>query len=619
MATFTWKGISGNYTDANWSVSGAAAGIAPGTLDLALFDGTTAYTVTFGHPAGTSVVTMGQNVTIDNPNAVIDFQTDGNLTALAGNTLQNNAGTLNITGAAGTISLGALLLVNGGTLNSEGHGAYRTLLPGTVDNSGLIRVSGDSLSFGSFRATNSGTIAISDGGTVTAALTTGNSGIITLASGGSLTLPKGLKGNVSTAGTIEFLDGGGSVLTIGALNNNTITTTIAGFRPGDTIDLQPSFFFADGETAAFSGGAIVLSEFGTPLIQLPAAGIPSWATLQVQSDARGYAEITMACFAEGTRIATARGPVAVEALRVGDLIVAPDGTAAPAIWLGHRRVNCRRHPTPQDVWPVRVQAGAFAPGLPQQDLWLSPDHAVFTGGVLIPVRYLLNGRTIAQVERAEVTYWHVELPRHGILLAEGLPCETYLDTGNRGAFAGGGPALHLHPDFARHVWQQQGCAPLVLDGPVLHRARARLLRRAAALGHARTHRPHLRLDAGGRLLAPRATTAGYSFNVPPGTATAVLHSRSGIPAHVHADSGDHRQLGIAVRHIAADGVTLALSDPRLGRGWHGVEFHHGAPAWRWTDGAAELDLRGVARLEIEAAMTMQAWRTMPRQRSLRAA
>src|ERR1019366_10641252 len=56
-------------------------------------------------------------------------------------------------------------------------------------------------------------------------------------------------------------------------------------------------------------------------------------------------------------------------------------------------------------------------------------------GVLIPIRYLVNGRSIAQEARDEVTYWHVELARHDILLAEGLPAESYLDTGNRDAFA----------------------------------------------------------------------------------------------------------------------------------------------------------------------------------------
>jgi len=110
------------------------------------------------------------------------------------------------------------------------------------------------------------------------------------------------------------------------------------------------------------------------------------------------------------------------------------------------------------AWPVRVRAGAFGPGMPVRDLLLSPDHAVFVEGTLIPVRYLVNGASIAQEERDSITYYHVELPAHDVLLAERLPCESYLDTGNRADFEGGGPALVLHPDFARDAWLAGACA-----------------------------------------------------------------------------------------------------------------------------------------------------------------
>jgi hypothetical protein len=86
------------------------------------------------------------------------------------------------------------------------------------------------------------------------------------------------------------------------------------------------------------------------------------------------------------------------------------------------------------VWPVRVRAGAFGARRPHRDLVLSPDHAVFVDKVLIPVRYLLNGATIVQEPVDVITYWHVELARHDVLFAEGLPCESYLDTGNRALF-----------------------------------------------------------------------------------------------------------------------------------------------------------------------------------------
>ena len=156
----------------------------------------------------------------------------------------------------------------------------------------------------------------------------------------------------------------------------------------------------------------------------------------------------VACFAAGTRIATARGDLEVEKLSAGDQVVSVFGGAVPVVWIGHRSIDCCRHPRPQDVLPVRVRAHAFAPGRPARDLLLSPDHAVYVDGALIPVRHLVNGASIAREAVNDITYYHVELPVHDVLLAEGLPAESYLDTGNRSAFANNEGTAAAHPDFA---------------------------------------------------------------------------------------------------------------------------------------------------------------------------
>ena len=64
-------------------------------------------------------------------------------------------------------------------------------------------------------------------------------------------------------------------------------------------------------------------------------------------------------------------------------------------------------------------------------------HAIcvdILGKVLIPAGVLIDGTSVRQLEVDVVTYWHVELDSHDILLAENLPCESYLDLGNRGFF-----------------------------------------------------------------------------------------------------------------------------------------------------------------------------------------
>ena len=186
------------------------------------------------------------------------------------------------------------------------------------------------------------------------------------------------------------------------------------------------------------------------------------------------------CFTTGTRLRTARGEVAVEDLRVGDAAVTASGALRPVVWIGHRDLDAgtRRLPAPQQ--PVRVRAGAFGGGLPTRDLRLSPGHPVLVGadangagGHLVPVMCLINGTTIAREPVSSVTYWHVELDAHDILLAEGLAAESYLDWGDRPFFTEGSDhALH-NPDFVVPGLSAR-CRPVAVEGPVVEAERARL-------------------------------------------------------------------------------------------------------------------------------------------------
>jgi hypothetical protein len=66
-----------------------------------------------------------------------------------------------------------------------------------------------------------------------------------------------------------------------------------------------------------------------------------------------------------------------------------------------------------------------------------------------------------------VTYYHVEIERHDVLLAHGLPAESYLDTGNRSHFSNGDRTVSLHPSLAPLIWDGVGCARMVVTGPEL--------------------------------------------------------------------------------------------------------------------------------------------------------
>ncbi len=371
---------------------------------------------------------------------------------------------------------------------------------------------------------------------------------------------------------------------------------------------QPSYFSIDG-------GKTNLSQFATSGDDGDWSGATSGTdafnaiSFTGQLNVMSSADITsmsalgflVACFAADTRIATARGMVPVQALQAGDSAQLAGGGHAPVRWTGHRRVDCARHPRPHDVWPVRVQAHAFAPGQPGCDLYLSPDHAVFMGGVLIPVRYLLNGATIAQIPVESVDYWHVELPAHGVLLAEGLPAESYLDTGNRAAFAGNA-ATQLHADFARAIWAAEGCAPLCTAGPRVAAVQRRLLARAAKLGHAASRNPALRLRCGGQIIALQHDGARLTARLPDGAASVQIASRAWVPAHIHPDGTDTRSLGVAVSRIWLDGRQASLHSPALGTGWHAPE-----PGWRWTNGDAAVQVAGARELAFDVLPMGRYW------------
>jgi collagen type I alpha len=388
-----------------------------------------------GAIAGSASSSTGSGVQIIGANATVMNQSDGVITgARFGVYISNGSATISNAGSIGGTS-GAILLAAGQTNEL-------IVSPGAT-----------------FSGVADGGNPIGNGPVTTMELTSGAT-----------------TGTIAGVGT-AFVNFGSIVLDTGGrwfISGDTsgLAGTIAGFASGDTIELTGITATGSG----FAGGVLTVDDAaGAATLNLPGAFTTSdFAVINVP----GGVDVSLACFAAGTRIGTARGEVAVERLHVGDEIISPrGGDPRPVIWLGQRVVNCAAHPRPREVWPVRIRADAFGTGLPRRDLYLSPDHALFVGHCLIPVRRLIDGDLINQVPIDRVTYYHVELPRHDVLLAEGLPAESYLDTGDRANFVSSGATMRLLGDFGARGdpawgWEAHACAPLVAAGPILDMVRA---------------------------------------------------------------------------------------------------------------------------------------------------
>ena len=301
-----------------------------------------------------------------------------------------------------------------------------------------------------------------------------------ISNGGTLSLSPVIDASILT--TINFGSGGGTLIVPSNLSLD-VASSINGFGAGDAIDytgaatgLGPLSYSSSSNVTTVpivdGAGNTVKTLFLTGDLSKTLTAVPNGA---------GGVVIELSCLLEGTLVATPTGERPVETLAEGDLVLTPQG-ARRITWVGRRQVELDRHPNPEAIRPIRVQAGAFGLSRPSRDVLLSPDHAVFVEGMLVPIRYLQNGRSIAPDHGIPApTYYHIELAQHAVIYASGLPVETYLETGGRSAFTNAQGPVQLHADFTFRQWEAEGFAPVVISGPRVERFRAHLAAIAAAM------------------------------------------------------------------------------------------------------------------------------------------
>jgi collagen type I/II/III/V/XI/XXIV/XXVII alpha len=503
QSSVTTTNLSGTVlTGGVWGASGT------GTLDVARAQIVTDNaTITLNGSA--SVFESGQGTPLTIENSLATIGAAGVLNILGGRDFDaTNALIVN-----GTVTLGGgtLSVPSGITIGATGDVAgFGTIDPGTpIVDAGTIEAKGGTLSLpGAGSVSGVGTLQVDAGASLalqafgTYAQSVANNGTIDATFGG-LTGTLGFSGAYS--GTGGFLIQGGfdaadrSVLELPAgLSANiafdanfgellldapsTFNGTVSGFGNSDTLVLDN---IGNAAHATLTGFDLNITNASSTVVQTVtldsgsmnyggASFIVSENTITSKATVTVTGVTAAACFGAGTRIRTVDGEVNVERLTVGAVLHTHFNGTAPVVWLGHRHVDCRRHPEPSQVWPVLVSAHAFGPRIPERDLWLSPDHAVYVDGMLIPIKYLINRKTIVQRKVNAITYYHVELGEHDVLLAEGMQAESYLENGNRQAFDNASGLISLYPDFSKRRWDALGCAPFVVTGPKLDAVAARL-------------------------------------------------------------------------------------------------------------------------------------------------
>ena len=500
--------------------------------------------------------------------------TGGTLAALAANsgTVSDSAGTFSFSFIQ-TISLDT-----GASWTIAGPGTLATL-----NNAGTINFSGGTVSAGLL--TNTGLLEVQNNATATiAAPQISGTGQIELTTGGDLTLAA-----AAVPATQSVMFAGAATLEIGTIGG--FAGTIADFASDDRIIVDTTI----PATFSQNGSLISVVNNSTTLGVLAFDNVGDATTAFTTPNAVVDRVI---CFLAGTKIATPSGHRAVEQLAVGDPVATAGGVVRPITWIGTGRVLATRGQR-NAATPVIVCKGALGPNLPFADLRVTKGHALWFDGVLIPVEFLVNHRTILWDDRAqEVAIYHIELATHDVLLANGAPAESYRDDGNRWLFHN-----------ANSGWNEPAkppCAPVLTGGPVVDAVWRRLLDFSGPRpGLPLTADPDLHLLADGQRLDAAGQRGLMSvFNLPHRPASLRLMTRVAAPQELGL-ARDPRCLGVAVSRIdVSDGVTcrtVLAGDALLARGFHPFEP---CSLMHWTDGDAELPMALLDGLEGPMEVTV---------------
>jgi hypothetical protein len=591
--------------------AGAAQAGISGTLDVgsASFGGTADSAVAFCSAAGQAVLDLGVVTASDATMALggaawlqaSAFDLAAGAIWLTQNATMQVAGAFSVNAGA-SLSIGPVATFSAATLAVAGllrdASARTTLVDGlSLQAGGSLVLDDGSLTLGALSiASGASLLGYGEIGAAGVGLATLNNQGALAAVGGVLDIGAALLGGASIAqaatldlagaasqGTIEFGGMTGLLALSAASVQHDAVIGLAGSDAIDLLSVAPGSVQINAGTVSIAGAAAF------------ALSVASGQAI-VSSDGAGGSLITdgvpMPCFVRGTGLLTPNGYRRVETIEPGDALVTASGRVRAVAWVGWRSLDLTA--ASPVLRPICIARGAFAPCVPRRDLRVSPLHAIAIEDALVPACLLVNGATITRDDQAlTVTYFHLELSGHDVLLAEGLACESYRDTGNRARFAHGrGVAQGVQP----------ACLPLVMGGARLAAVRGDLHRRAEEMGYQMEHGLAIEALAGDAIIVGRVRRGWVHFAPPTRVNSLLLRVPAGMPASTNPTSEDRRELGFCAGAVRLDGRPVAA---QLLAGWHPrARDDRGT----WSGAWAQMRLaRAGRRVSIEVVGRVPRW------------
>jgi hypothetical protein len=382
-----------------------------------------------------SPVVIGAGVTITNPGFPYGVYRDPGSTVFF--TVQNDG---TIAGSASAPGVGVDLAPGGSVTNAA--------------SASIAGYTGVDISGGTGTVDNGGRIAGGGGGGI---IISGGTG--TVVNDGSVT-----GGGFSALSAIN-LGSGGSV-------TNAATASIAGYRNGVYLGGAGTVVNYGSISATHQNGVGVNLDFGGSVTN--AAGASITGRDPVVIDGGGIGVTKVSDDAPGTVVnAGTIGTGSANLSNYGVDLFSPGlvTNAGGATIMGINAIECTDSASVVTIinngdiiglaGPTSSAYGSFGPSGTGVEVNINPTNAVI-------VLSVINGASASIVGNL----YGVNLAEHDVLLAEGLPAESFLDMRDGTNYANRAGPARLYPDYSARMWEAFGCARLVVTGPEPEAARA---------------------------------------------------------------------------------------------------------------------------------------------------